>query len=224
MNSNSTHSIHGAIFGVSDDVVRSEFLKHFEHEVAEFERLMVAVYGRWQEHEARFAKDRDSATVVGTLFVVIARLLLSMNLLVLGHIALAGAAKRQVFEALAQAFLFSKHGWPYLTQAWDGRFSTNKAIDILLRRSDELDLSRDALLVVSQARDFYNKLSHATVIAMGDVIGLDGNSSRLGASFDVAKVDFYRHEVTARLSLAGILENAIEGVEGNLREWPQRAS
>jgi len=105
MNSDPAHPIHGAIFGVGDDVVRCQFLKHFEHELAEFERLMVAVYGRWQEHEARFARDRDSATVVGTLFVVIARLLLSMNLLVLGHIALAGAAKRQVFEALAQTRL-----------------------------------------------------------------------------------------------------------------------
>jgi hypothetical protein len=197
--------IHDAVFGLGDDAVRRRFALHFGSEIAEFERLMAVVYGRWQELERRFVKDRDSATVVGTLFVVVARLLLSMKLLMLGHIALAGAAKRQVLEALAQAFLFSKHGWPYLEQAWTGRFSVNKAIDLVLKRSAELDLDYEALRVVSQARDFYHKFSHSTVLAMSDVIDLDGSRNRLGATFDEAKLEFYRREVTARVSLARTL-------------------
>ncbi len=217
--------IHGAIFGIGDDDVRRQFVAHFGHEIAEFEQVMTDVYERWRELDHRFSKDRDSATVVGTVFVVIARLLLSMNLLSLGHNALAGAAKRQVFEALAQAFLFSKHGWPYREQALNGTFSVNKAIGLLLKRSTELGLNRDALQVVSQARDFYHKLSHATVLAMGDLIHLDGSGSPLGASFDEAKLEFYRHEVVARLSFARTLTNAIYGVEGLLGQWPHlRAS
>jgi len=179
------------------------------------------VYERWQELDRRFPKDRDSATVVGTVFVVIARLLLSMNLLLLGHNALAGAAKRQVFEGLAQAFLFAKHGWPYREQAWNGTFSVNKAIGLLLKKSAELGLDRDALQVLSHARDFYNKLTHATVLAMGDLIHLDDSGSPLGASFDQAKLDFYRHEVVSRLSFASALVNAIDGIDRLLGQWPR---
>jgi len=177
----SARPIHDAVFGVGDDSARQEFLAHFATEVAEFERLMTVVYERWQQFERRFAKDHDSATVVGTLFVVVARLLLSTKLLMLGHITLAGAAKRQVFEALAQAYLFSKHGWPYLKQAWDGKFSANKALDLVVKRGVDLNLDSDAVRVISQARDFYNKLSHATILAMGDVVDFDGSRSQLSA-------------------------------------------
>lgn len=186
-----------------------------------FERVMSAVYHRWQEFEDRFAKDRHSATVVATLFALVARMLLSMKLLMLGHVALAGAAKRQALEALAQVFLFAKPGLPFLEQAWTGRFSPNKAIGIAVRRSADLHLNPEALDVLVQAQRFHNKLSHATMLAMGDVVDLDGAGSHLGASFDAGKLFFYDGEVTARLSLAKILPNAIEGVTRHMREWPQ---
>jgi len=216
----STEAIHAVLFGVGDDAARQQFTKHLGSQIAEFESVMSAVYGRWQNFEDQFARDEDSATVVCSLFVVVARLLLSMKLLMLGHIALSGASKRQVLEALAQAFLFSKRGLPYLKQAREGRFSSNKAIGIAVKRSAELSLNRDAVEVLAKARDFYSQFSHATVLAMTDVIGLDGNTSHLGASFDEAKLPFYLHEVTARVNLAKSLVNAIEGIARHMREWP----
>lgn len=215
--------IHEIVFGIGDDGVRQRFAEHFGSELEEFERVMVTVYGRWQDFEREFAKDRDSATVVGSLYVVVARMLLSMKLLVLGHIALSGATKRQVFEALAQAVLFSKKGFPYLRQAWEGRFSSNRAIDIVVKRSAELNLNSEALDSLVKARNFYNKLSHATIVAMVDVIELDGSDSHLGASFDEEKLPFYRDEVSARISFAKTLTNAIEGIAGHMREWSQAA-
>ena len=159
--------------------------------------------------------------MVAFLFVVVARMLLSMKLLMLGHVALSGVAKRQVLEALAQAFLFSKRGLPYLKLAWEGRFSSNKALAIAVKRSAELNLNSDALGVLVKARDFYHQMSHATILATGDVVDLDGTGSHLGASFDEAKLPFYLDEVTASLSLAKTLTNAIEGIARHMREWPQ---
>lgn len=216
-----TEAIHEVVFGVGDDAVRQQFIKHFGGKIAEFERIMAAAYERWKDFEAQFAKDRDSASVVWSLFVVVARMLLSMKLLMLGHVALSGAAKRQVLEALAQAFLFAKRGLPYLKQAREGRFSSNKALGIAVKRSADLNLNQDALDALVEARDFYNKLSHATILAMGDVVDLDGTGSHLGASFDEAKLPFYRDELTASLSLAKTLTNAIEGVARHMREWPE---
>jgi len=220
-----TEAVHDAVFGIGDDAVRDQFMSHFGDKITEFEHVMTLVYRRWQDFDSRFAKDRDSATVVAALFAVVARLLLSMKLLMLGHVALSGAAKRQVLEALAQAFLFSRQGWPYLKHAWEGRFSANKALDVAVRRSGELKLNVDALGVLSQARDFYNKLSHATIFAIADVVDFERSGSYLGAFFDEGKLPAYRDEVFARLSLAKVLPSAIDGVAGNMREWPQlRAS
>jgi hypothetical protein len=138
-------------------------LEHFHEQVGAFERTMVDVYERWLDFERAFAKDHDSATVVGTVFVVIARAVISMRLLTLGHITLSGAAQRQSCEALASAFLFAEREWPYRRDSWEGRFSVNKAVDVLIRRSGELNLNPAALQTLRQARHCSSKLDSVSL-------------------------------------------------------------
>lgn len=183
---------------------------------------MTSVYESWQQFDKTFTRDQDqdSATVVGTLFAIIVRIILSMKLLMTGHITLAGAANRQVIEAIALALLFSKRGLPYLRESWEGGFSVNKAVDILYKNRNSLNLNKKALDIMKKNRDFYHKLSPPTILAMGDTMSLEGAGIYLGASYDVAKLPFYKKEVNSRVNLAKILVNVIEGVTRQMREWP----
>lgn len=212
--------IHIALFGINDEEARQRFLDHFGDRVIQFEITMATVYESWLNFDKTFTKDRDSTTVVGTLFAVMARLVLSMKLLMTGHITLAGAAQRQALEAIALAFLFSKHGLPYLREAWDGRFSVNKAIDKLYKHRDKLNLEKEALEIMKKNRDHDHKLSHATILATNDIMNFGGAGIYLGASFDEAKLPFYEKEVISNVGLADILINVIPGVTRQMREWP----
>lgn len=220
-NESAESAVRAALLGVHDERSRLQFLEHFHGQVAAFEHTMIDAYSRWIEFGNTFAKDHDSATVVGTLFTVVARTLLSMKLLMLGHLTMAGAAQRQACEALAAAFLFAERDWTYRRDSWDGRFSVNKAVGLVVKRSGQLNLNSEALRTLLQAQDFYNKFSHPTALAMADLINLKGGGHHLGASFDPHKLPFYEKELASRLGFAGILVNAIDGVEQQMRRWPE---
>ena len=116
--------------------------------------------------------------------------------------------------------LFQTH-WPYRREDREGRFSANKAIDAVFRRRKDLQLNRSALDTLKKARSFYHGLSHATMFSMNDIMSIGGSGEIfLGASFDEAKLPFYRQEVAARVSLARTLSNVIDGVGVNMIDWP----
>ncbi|MEW5980810.1 MAG: hypothetical protein AB1806_00400 [Acidobacteriota bacterium] len=211
-------AVQAALRGRQDEETERLFLEHFQVQVSSFETATAEVYDRWRTFESTFARDQDSATVVGALFTVVARMLLSMRFLILEHITMAGGAQRQALEALASAFLFAKYDWPYRQRAWLGRFPVHRSIDLLVKRSEELGLNREALEVATQAKRFYNKMSHPTIIAMGDLIGR--GTHHLGPIFDPKKLPFYEKEIASRIGFAGILTNAIDGVASHMREWP----
>lgn len=213
--------IHSALFGLDDEEVRQNFLDHFGAQIWQFETNMAGVFESWLNFDKVFRKDQDSGTVVGILYIVIVRSVQSMKLLITGNITLAGAAKRQVIEAIALALLFSKRELPYLRLAWDGKFSENKAIDKIIKHRKELNLNKEALEVMKASRNFYDKLSHPTIFSMGDTINLDiPGIYYLGASFDKSKLEFYQKEINSRVSLANIIINIIDGITRQMREWP----
>ena len=216
--------IHRALFGLDDEDVRQHFLAHFLKEIKQFESTMVAVLVRWRDFEKSFRKDQDSGTVVGVLYMVIVRLIQSMNLLKIGNITLAGAAMRQVIEAIALSLLFSKIELPYLKLAWEKKFSVNKAIIKIKKHHKKLNLNEEALNVMEKSQNFYDELSHPTIFSMGDNIQLDGPGIYyLGASFDKSKLQFYQKEINSRVGLANILINIIDGVTRQMRDWPNLA-
>jgi hypothetical protein len=94
-------------------------------------------------------------------------------------------------------------------------------VGLVIKRSAELGLDASALETLRQAQSFYNQFSHPTVLAMADLINLNGGGHHLGASFDRHKVEFYEKDLISRLGFAGILANAIDGVDQQMRRWPQ---
>jgi hypothetical protein len=217
-----TELIHRALFGIDDEPIRQLFMEQFGDQVRQFETRMTLVYESWQEFDKIFThnQNQDSATVAAILFTVIVRIILSMKLLITGHITLAGAAYRQVIEAIALALLFSKRGLPYLREYWDGKFRVHRAVKLLDKHRNELGLDKEAFDLMKNKRNFYHTLSHPTILAMGDIISLEGAGIYLGASYDEAKLPFYEKEVSSRVNLANILINVIEAVTRQMREWP----
>jgi hypothetical protein len=177
--------IHRALFGLDDEEVRQHFFKNFGDQISQFETTMKDVFQRWLDFDKSFRKDQDSGTVVGVLYMMIVRLIQSMNLLITGNITLSGAAMRQVIEAIAVAILFSKRELPYLKLAWQKKFSVNKAVDKIIKHQKKLKLDKEALKIMKDSITFYDKFSHPTILAMGDTMQLDGiGIYYLGASFD----------------------------------------
>ena len=94
--------------------------------------------------------------------------------------------------------------------------------DHAIRKSEDLGLEKAALETCKEARSFYDKLSHATILSMNDLLNIGGSREiYIGPSFDESKADFYRIEIVSRVGFAGVLPNAIEGVARHMKEWPQ---
>jgi hypothetical protein len=214
--------VHSALLGHADVVVRRAFIGRFSSQFDALEAALLAAYERWCQLDRGLAKDHDSATVVGTTFIFVARLTMSANLLTLGQITLSGAAFRHAIEALACAFVFADPDCPHRPAAWEGKFSANKAVSLLSKQAAaDPRLDQKALDIMAKVRQFYDKLSHPTVLAMGDVINLAEGGYHLGASFDEAKVPFYEVELASRVGFSQILPNAFEGIEGRMSRWPR---
>jgi hypothetical protein len=225
MDLSSAEFIHRALFGVDDEMDRQLFMEHFGDQVYHFEKIITSVYQRWQTFEKRFSHDQESGTVVGTLFRIIANLISSTKLLMIGNLTLSGAAKRQAIEAIALSLLLSKNDlpnkdYPYLRRLWDGKFKVNKAVNLLNTHRKELKLNKYALQVMEKNRNFYHQYSHPTILAMGESLRFDGTAYYMGSSFDDTKLDFYSKELDSRVGLSSILDNLIEGVTEHMREWP----
>jgi hypothetical protein len=91
-----------ALWGRRDGDVRDRFQRAFRGQFQCFDSAISVAYDDWLAFEQAFAKDRESSTVVGFVFNVVARLTMSVNLLTLGQLTLSGAAFRQAQEGLAK--------------------------------------------------------------------------------------------------------------------------
>lgn len=211
-----------AVWGRNDDQVRTEIRSALGEAFDRFEAAATTAYDDWLAFERAFAKDKDSATVVGFLFNVIARLTVSTKLLALGHLTLSGAAFRQAQEALAAAFVLAEFETPYRAKFWEGHFSVDKAVGILRKQVNrDPSLNREALDTLLRSRSFYSKFSHPTALAMADTITVGRRGHHLGASYDPEKRPIYERELESRTGFAATLPNAMDGVAQRLWKWPQ---
>lgn len=212
--------IHNAILGKDEEKVQTEFLRRFGHEIESFETAMTELYDRFRDFDTRFSKTEETATVTALLFSILYGHLVSMRLLISGHLIPAGNIERQVIESIAMWILSSRIDWPYLKKYMQGQFSTDRSVSILLKRSGELGLNKKALLQIQKAFQFFHKLSHPTRLALAHMIALDGTGNYyLVSGFDKSKVFGYKKEIHLRLSLAISLLSAFALVSGNMSKW-----
>jgi len=210
--------VNRALFGVDDQENRQRFIMHFGEEVRQFEATIASIYIQWREFEQNYSGNLDADIVIVTVFLILARLVHAMKLLMTGHVTLAGVARRMVIEAIALAILFSKHGMPYLNEYKEDKFSVNKAIGKIIKHHKKLNINKKALEKMEAIRDSYNKLSHATITSMIDIIDKDG--IYLGPQFNENNLSIFNNEISSCLSLSNFLTDIVSGITSNMREWP----
>jgi hypothetical protein len=207
-----------------DTAVADQYLGRYQEQLERFVESMTTSYSAWQEFDATLAGDSQRAHISALIFGALSMHLMSTKFLTWGLLVPAGNTMRQVLEIICMAFLASKPSLGFLDRYASGRYSTNDAVRDVIKNHTKLNLNHDALATLRDARDFYNKFSHPTLLTITTFIALGGDHTFFGASFDPDKQYAYDKEVSTRVQVAGLLENMIHGIRYNLDEGQTSAS
>ncbi len=196
-----------------DNKVRTEFLNHFQSEIFSFIEAIAEAYNSWQRYDDKIGGNHRRAYVAAYFFNSINNLSASMKLLISGYPIPSGNLMRQTIESICSAILCSSEQHRYFQNIEQNKFSSNKAVQFLIKHSKTLNVNRDAILSIKQIYDFYHKLSHSSLFALTHNISLSKvGTIYVGASFDEGKIIGYRKEIKFKKKLAGTIKNAIEGI------------
>ena len=196
----------------SPDQYLSRYPKQFDRFVAS----MAAAYRAWEEFDRTIEGSEQRAHISALIFGALSLHAMSTKLLIWGFLVPAGNTMRQVLEIISMALLASKPVLGFLDRYTSGRYSTDLAVRDVLKIAEKLNLVREALVTLREARDFYHKFSHPTLITITTYIQFGGGNTYFGASFDVSKQYAYEKEINTRVQVAGLLENMIRGIRHNL--------
>ena len=205
----------------TDDMeVRAEFLKRYSQEVIGFAEAMAKAFVNWRSLDCKnIGSSEKRAFVSALVYTAVTLLILSMKLLLSGHVIAAGNLYRQVVETMALASLCSSKELDILNRFMEDKYSTNDAVRDMIRHAKKLNVNTDAVKVLKSIQQFNHGFSHPSVmtIAMGMDFGTGG--SYLGPAFDKGKIEAYDKEVRSRHSCAEVFANFIDGVKNNLAKW-----
>lgn len=200
----------------SDDAeVRANYLKHFKSDIETFSEAMAQAVMNWQLLYADVKDDTNLGQVSAWVITAISLHILSMKLLVSGHIAAAGNLFRQVVETVALALLCSAK-LDVLDRVRNGRYSTNNAVQDLLRQTKQIGIDKDAVNALRDAQVFYHNYSHPTMHTIWAGVSSSEGVPYVGASFDDEKMEIYAKEIERRLDLAGVFSNFVDAVKVNV--------
>jgi hypothetical protein len=207
--------------GEEDDSVRKEFWQRFEKELTEFVEVMSESYLALRPIDAAVKGDEGRGIVAALVYSTLMLHVLSMKLLLSGHIVAAGALSRQVLEAIALSLLCSKKDLGVRARFANDQYSANDAVAHVIRKCKELNLKPDGVKLLRDAQTFYHQYSHVSKFTIAAALSFSEEGLYVGTSFDIGKLDSYSKEVLGRLSLARVLPNFVAAVEQNLESAKQ---
>jgi hypothetical protein len=201
-----------------DSEVRSEYLKLFAPDAKRFSEAMARAVIAWRPLDNE-SKDERTGYVAALCYAAITLHVVSLKLLLSGHIVAAGNLSRQVTESIALALLCSGKELGILDRFIGDKYSSNDAVRDALRAWDKLGLKPDSAQPLKDSQTFYHKYSHISRLTLASLISFSEEGIYVGASFDDGKIDAYKKEVAGRVSLAEAFESFIEGVKANMAKW-----
>lgn len=200
--------------------VRAEFLKRFGPVAEKFSDLMARAFMNWRALDAEIKGDEKRAYVSALVFTAVTLHIQSMKLFLSGHEVAAGNMSRQVVESIALALVCSSKELNVLDRFIEAKYSTNDAVRDVLRHYDKLGVNKDAAETLSKMQDFYNKYSHPTHLTLAVAMSFSKTGLLyVGASFDEGKIDAYEKEIKARVNLAEVFPNFVDGVRATVAKW-----
>jgi len=204
----------------SDDAeVRAEFLKRFSPEIERFAEAMAKAIVNWRSLDDGVKGDDKRAYVSAWVYTAAMLHILSMKLLLSGHLVAAGNLYRQVVETMALALVCSGKELNVLDRFVEGKYSTNDAVNDMIRHAEKLSVNRDTVKVLETVQKFNHKYSHPSVMTIASGMAFGNKGLYIGASFDEEKIEAYSKEVGSRRSCAEIFSNFIDGVKANVARW-----
>lgn len=203
------------------DDVKQEFMAHFGADLERFIDSTAHAFLRWVKLDAASGGNEERAIVSGLVFSAITLHIISMRLFLTGYIVAAGNIQRQVLETLALALLSSCKSLDVLARFLNDTYSANNAVRDALRHADKMNVNKDSLTVLRDARDFYHMYSHPSKATLASHIRFsdEGRAIYVGSSFDAGKLEQYRKEMASRVNLAQVIPNFVGGVQANVDGW-----
>jgi hypothetical protein len=100
------------------------------------------------------------------------------------------------------------------------KYSTNDSIHHLNRNAKAAGVNPESLKTLNAAYRFFHKFAHPTKLTIAASANFSKEAApNLGAFFDPAKKAEYEKDINGRVSFAGVLPNAVDGVANNLKAW-----
>ncbi|MGE0557803.1 MAG: hypothetical protein AB7E73_12580 [Burkholderiales bacterium] len=202
----------------TDSEVHAEYLKLFEADAKRFSEAMARAVVAWRPLDNE-SKDEKRGYVAALSYAAISLHVVSFKLFLSGHIVAAGNLFRQVIESIALALLCSGKDLGVLDRFIADKYSSNHAVDHVLRAWDKLGLKPDAAQPLKDSQSFYHKYSHISRLTLANLISFSEPGIYVGASFDNGKIEAYKKEVAGRVNLAETFEGFIEGLKANVGKW-----
>jgi hypothetical protein len=203
---------------------RQSFLDLLSTEIDDFAALMAGVLDMCDQFRQFADGDENVEKVYWLLFGAIQGHLSSMRLLVDGFFVPSCSLQRQVLESIAMALLISKPELGVAERFSDGKYSSNKAIQDVIRHADTLNVNQRAMEAIKQWAKFYDQFSHPTMMTIASYSSFEEPEKRhVCGHFDQAKIKQYKIEATAKVKLARILSGVISGIHRAM-EFPPKPS
>ncbi len=202
----------------TDSEVRADYLKHFEPDARAFSEAMAQAVLAWKEFDNGI-KSQERAYVSALIHAAITLHIISLKLFLSGHMVAAGNLFRQVIESIALSLLCSSKDLTVLTRFMEDKYSSSIAVSDVIRHWRKLGLLEGSVQQFKDGQAFYHKYSHITRLTLANLISFSETAAYVGAAFDEGKIDAYKKEMNARVSLAEVFPNFIAAVQANVVKW-----
>ncbi len=203
------------------DEVKEKFMMHFGGDLEQFIDSTAQAFLDWLKLDAASGQDQKKALVSGLVFSAISLHIISMRLFLTGYIVAAGNIQRQVLETIALALVCSCKSLNVIARFEEDTYSSNNAVRDALRHAAKMNVNKDAMVILRDARDRYHMYSHPSKATLASEMRFsdEGRAVYVGSSFDEGKLDQYQKEMAGRTNLAKVFTNFVGGVKENIDAW-----
>ena len=203
-----------------DSDVRSKFLEHFGNDIENFAEAMAKTLFNWRSLDDQIRGNKKQAYVSAWVYTAINLHIISTKLFLSGYIVPAGNLCRQVVETMALALLCSSKELNVLDRFIANQYSTNKAIDDLIRQAKKVGVNKNSAKILGQIQKFYHQYSHPNVLTIIDGMSFSKQGLCVGTTFDNGKLQQgYAKEIQSRVNLAKVFNNFVDGIKFNVAKW-----
>lgn len=193
--------------------IRRSFLDTLSSELEDFVAMMAGALDLCEQFQKFSDGDENREKVYWLLFSAVQGHLNSMRIFLDGFLVPSCSLQRQVLESIAMALLVSKPELGIAERFSNGKYSSSKAIQDVIRNAGTLNVNQRAMEVIKRSAKFYDQFSHPTLMTIASYSSFNEPEKRyIGGYFDQVKIKQYRIEAAAKVELAGLLCGVISGI------------